>query len=242
MRFNPFTAHPLQHLPQLSAWVRLCYGAPSNLVAGKHVVPSQSGVQQGDPLGPALFALAIHPAEQAARREAEAGMGRSLHLSALFMDNGTVAGDAATVAAWYASVTPRFRDIGLEVNPSRCCAVRRGGSVALHDVDLHACRAHVRGLPISETGNFKLLGAAFGTLEFCDALVRKRAAKARLIMGALGDFPSSCIAPGPPICTEPAWQRTRGTLAALLTAFSKCPPTNMQGRKPSSAWGPAVSG
>ena len=45
--------------PELLPWFHSCYGAPSPLVLGDRLLQSASGVQQGDPLGPALFALAI---------------------------------------------------------------------------------------------------------------------------------------------------------------------------------------
>eukprot|EP00662_Eupelagonemidae_sp_cell21_P016174 gene16174-22683_t len=48
-------------LPGLAAWAEWCYGAPSNLVYSDTVLSSEVGAQQGDPLGPLLFALAIQP-------------------------------------------------------------------------------------------------------------------------------------------------------------------------------------
>ena len=47
-------------LPELSAWAGCSYGAPSLLFFGGRTLESQQGVQQGDPLGPLLFSLAIH--------------------------------------------------------------------------------------------------------------------------------------------------------------------------------------
>src|SRR6185437_4586972 len=47
--------------PALYAFVSQCYAVPSNLQFGDMILLSMCGVQQGDPLGPLLFCLAIHP-------------------------------------------------------------------------------------------------------------------------------------------------------------------------------------
>ena len=45
--------------------VKQLYGEPSSLIyvtsKGVHVLSSSEGVHQGDPLGPALFSVTIHP-------------------------------------------------------------------------------------------------------------------------------------------------------------------------------------
>ena len=47
--------------PGLSRWAEWCYAQPSKLYFGSETISSEKGVQQGDPLGPMLFALAIQP-------------------------------------------------------------------------------------------------------------------------------------------------------------------------------------
>ena len=41
------------------------YSTPSPLIIGGRTIASASGVQQGDPLGPAMFALAVDPCARA---------------------------------------------------------------------------------------------------------------------------------------------------------------------------------
>ena len=50
--------------PGLARWVTWCYQEPSALRFGTAVISSAGGVQQGDPLGPLLFATAIHQLTQ----------------------------------------------------------------------------------------------------------------------------------------------------------------------------------
>ena len=54
------------HFPSLAPWVDCCYRHSSTLFTGSddaalQIIPSTRGVQQGDPLGPVLFALAVQP-------------------------------------------------------------------------------------------------------------------------------------------------------------------------------------
>jgi hypothetical protein len=47
--------------PYMSAWTEWCYGKPTVLLYDhEHVIWSESGVQQGDPLGP-YFCCGLNP-------------------------------------------------------------------------------------------------------------------------------------------------------------------------------------
>ena len=48
-------------IPAMTAWVECCYGSQPILQLGKQSISSCCGVQQGDPLGPPCFTLALHP-------------------------------------------------------------------------------------------------------------------------------------------------------------------------------------
>ena len=47
-----------QYCPELMAWSAFCYRNHSLLFAEGEPITSEQGVQQGDPLGPLLFAMA----------------------------------------------------------------------------------------------------------------------------------------------------------------------------------------
>ncbi|XP_021989397.1 uncharacterized protein LOC110885960 [Helianthus annuus] len=50
-----------RHCPSIFPWVQFLYAQPARLYVGNDRIGAFTGVQQGDPLGPLLFALALHP-------------------------------------------------------------------------------------------------------------------------------------------------------------------------------------
>lgn len=78
--------------PSLSRWVHWCYGEASYLQFGGSVLQSAGGVQQGDPLGPLLFAAAVQPLATQLQQS-------SLDLATFYLDDGILAGDVGAVAS-----------------------------------------------------------------------------------------------------------------------------------------------
>eukprot|EP00971_Amphidinium_carterae_P110447 2188023-Amphidinium_carterae.1 len=64
------------------------YGQSTNIVAGSTVLKSTRGCQQGDPLGPALFALAIQDIIEDVIQTVKAAFPQELQLSAFYLDDG----------------------------------------------------------------------------------------------------------------------------------------------------------
>lgn len=97
-------------IPDLYNFLYQCYGKPSKLVYQNNVLLSSVGCQQGDPLGPAIFSLAIHPIIQRLQSK----------LNVWYLDDGTLGGDANTVLNDLATLIDEFSLIGLDLNFSKC--------------------------------------------------------------------------------------------------------------------------
>ena len=98
------------HFPSLSPWVDCCYRHESTLFTGSGNVALQSirsarAVQQGDPLGPILFALAVHPAIAEARAATEISHPGGIDICSFFLDDGFCAGSAPAVRYFLSALT-----------------------------------------------------------------------------------------------------------------------------------------
>ena len=86
------------------------YGQASRLYIGDTHIWSATGVQQGDPLGPLLFALILHPLLHKIRDSCK------LLLHAWYLDDGTVIGDSEEVARVLDIIKVNGPGLGLELN------------------------------------------------------------------------------------------------------------------------------
>ena len=91
-----------QHCPEIYTWVQFCYSDHSQLyVDGYDIITSASGVQQGDPLGPLLFALTLHEIVFPLSRDFP-----ELKLFSWYLDDGVIIGEIAMVQRVLAELCP----------------------------------------------------------------------------------------------------------------------------------------
>ena len=166
--------------PALARWVTWCYKQHSELYFGNTHLLSAGGVQQGDPLGPLLFACALHPLALDLRQG-------PLDLAFFYLDDGVIAGDVASVGAALAHISAKSAELGLHLNLDKSEVISVGGT---RHPDLVA---HLpRELVLDGTGNsrvqtnFELLGAAVGDDAFIAAHAHNRAAAALPLLEAIG--------------------------------------------------------
>ncbi|CAI5982959.1 unnamed protein product [Closterium sp. NIES-65] len=110
LRDSPFSS--------LIPFFRLFYASPSSLHYRSgpliETLQSSSGVRQGDPCGPFLFALTQHLAIRPIQRQSPA-----LFITS-YADDTYMVGPAHDVFPAYTALTARLNDLGLRVQPSKC--------------------------------------------------------------------------------------------------------------------------
>lgn len=97
-------------VPQLYRYFRQCYLRPTFLAYGNKVIMSKVGAQQGDPAGPLLFSLAIHPLISAVHTE----------LNVWYLDDGSLGDTPAKILEALSFIKQNAKSIGLELNTSKC--------------------------------------------------------------------------------------------------------------------------
>ena len=139
---NAFLRKTDSLFPALNAWAAACYGAHSSLLlADGTIVESQCGVQQGDPLGPFFFCLAIHESLQKAAKAAE---GASI---LAYMDDIYVLGLPAQTQTVVSSLSADLSEVGLRINLQKCWT-------------LHRLQGELEGIPQTDPECVSILGAA----------------------------------------------------------------------------------
>ena len=95
--------------PSIFPLARLAYGSPSSLLVTDKIIHSSTGVQQGDPLGPLLFALAVDD------------IARSLSspINLWYLDDATIAGPADLILKDIQTIVPALEKIGLHLNAAK---------------------------------------------------------------------------------------------------------------------------
>ncbi|CAK1587163.1 unnamed protein product [Parnassius mnemosyne] len=113
-----------QHIPEIYNYLLLSYADPTKLLYRSNELSSEVGCQQGDPLGPAIFSLAINPIIKILNSK----------FNVWYLDDGTLGGDLDTVFSDLLLIKNKFEAIGLELNFSKCELFINNCDLNLNDI------------------------------------------------------------------------------------------------------------
>ena len=141
-----------QFCPQLLPYAIACYGCPASLYYTGGVIPSESGVHQGDPVGPLFFSALTHELTQLC-------CGPGILWSHWYLDDAYICGSAEVLHGIFALVHGRADGLGFVLNTGKCMFLHVGNP----SVDL------LQGIPRvpASTGCLKVLGSPVGGSEAC---------------------------------------------------------------------------
>ena len=159
--------------PNLLPWAFWCYGVHSILWHPMGHLSSKSGVQQGDPLGPLLFALVLHKVISAIDADDEC---LNLLYQAWYMDDGVLAGKRSALVCALSLIMELGPSLGLLVNIGKCELFCK------NDVSMFP-----EDLKVSTVPHFEILGAPIGDYIYCASFVSTKRSEALKLLLKLED-------------------------------------------------------
>ena len=158
--------------PGLLAYVLAAYGAPSFLWMGDTTLHSEEGVQQGDPLGPLLFCLAVQPLLDKCKCEYKTG----------YLDDLGMGDSVPRLLEEIHSLESDALLLGLTLNHSKCEVV----GLSQSGLSLWQASGLKFGVVTGEAASF--LGSPLGSKGLDEALLSKHLAlkEASSRLGRLG--------------------------------------------------------
>ena len=149
----------------LSSRASFCLLPESPLSVNSEVIMSSTGVQQGDPLGPLFFSLALKRLTDSLAAKAP-----SLRLLLFYLDDGVLVGSVQAVSEALEFLDSESTNIGLHLNLSKCEVWWPTRSEEWNVFPPAVKRIDSDGI--------EFLGAGIGTPEFINSLAASRVEKA----------------------------------------------------------------
>jgi len=156
-------------MPELYAFVHMCYASSSLLCFGEHSLTSDEGFQQGDPLGPLLFCASSLKLARSMKSE----------FNGWYLDDGSLGGIVSNLIEDLETVRRVGPTIGLLLNEDKCEIVTDDASVV---ASIRAVLPTVRHVPCRDA---VLLGAPVGDESSVDTVLNSKLTEFRRLASRL---------------------------------------------------------
>ena len=160
--------------PELLPWVSWCYGSHPSLWHPLGELVSESGVQQGDPLGPLLFSLVLH--KLVSSIEADDDCVHYLLFQAWYLDDGVLAGHRKSVLRAIHLIEELGPALGLHINLTKCELFSSKGNTSFPPA-----------VKSSLLPNLDLLGAPVGDYLYCSKFIANKCDESSKLLSGLVD-------------------------------------------------------
>jgi hypothetical protein len=165
------------HFPELLEWVKYLYGQHPRLYHPMGEMLSQTGVQQGDPLGPLLFALVLNDTIRSLDPDL------CLKFHAWYLDDGVFCGSTKMIHKVIKGLEAAAEKTGLVMNLAKC--------ELFSQADLGSFPARIVK---SSAPNLEILGAPIGEDQFCSNYIDVKREEAGKLLKILPELRNPQIA------------------------------------------------
>jgi hypothetical protein len=159
-------------LPEVYFYIYATYAASSHLIFDNHIIESAEGVQQGDPLGPLLFCLAIQPLLSCCQSELKIG----------YLDDITLGGKRTSVVVDIESLRFEAEKMGLALNDRKCEVIATDS--------IHSLPTSLSQFALVHPLDSELLGSPLLQGQAMDRILDKHVTRLRITSERLGSLQS----------------------------------------------------
>jgi len=147
-----------EQMPELYPFVYMCYSTASLLSFGEHLLQSDEGAQQGDPIGPLLFCSSSLKLARSMKSE----------FNAWFLDDGSIGDNVSVLLSDLELVRSLGKKVGLTLNEDKCEIVTDDAEVV---AQIRAVMPNIRHVPRDQA---LLLGAPVGDSSSTDRILNNK--------------------------------------------------------------------
>ena len=156
----------MDRTPEIAKLSFLAYSKPSSVIASVHSITSSTGVQQGDPIGPILFALAVD--QIASGVDSELNVWYLYELSGeialknnhyYYLDDATIGGSPESVLSDVQRCITGPKRIGFIVNPKKTEIINVGLAAEKFSRVVNSFNELLPEIKVTELTKMELLGS-----------------------------------------------------------------------------------